>query len=270
MSPSYADIFDAVRKMELSDCVVILHSSLKSFGHVEGGADAVIDSFRNTGCTLIVPTFTYDCQLPPPEGRTILRNGVDSTWVVDRDKAAAYDPSEDRISRDMGAIPARILRRPERIRSGHPLNSFAGLGPRASELMGCQEPLNVFGPMKQIYLDPSARIVLAGVGLTKTTPVHYAEERSGRRLFRRWAKMSDGTEIEVEEGGCSEGFENLAPHVKAAETQTKVGKSLWRIFPFREFVDAIVQVLLQNPSITHCDNGNCARCNDAVRGGPLL
>ncbi|MGD0173759.1 MAG: AAC(3) family N-acetyltransferase [Anaerolineales bacterium] len=164
----------------------------------------------------------------------------------------------------------RILRRPERIRGGHPLNSFAGVGPRASELIGSQEPLNVFGPMKQIYLDLSARIVLAGVGLTKATTVHFAEERSGRRLFRRWAKMSDGTEIEVEEGGCSEGFENLAPYVKAAEKQTKAGESLGRIFSFREFLDAIVRVLLQNPSITHCEDGNCARCNDAVRSGPPL
>jgi len=106
MSPSQADIFNTVRKMELSDCVVILHSSLKSFGYVEGGADAIIDSFRNAGCTLIVPTFTYDCQLHPPPDRMILRNGMDSTYIAERDKAHAYDPNENRISRDMGAIPA--------------------------------------------------------------------------------------------------------------------------------------------------------------------
>jgi aminoglycoside 3-N-acetyltransferase len=270
MSPSYADILSTLRKMELSDCIVILHSSLKSFGLVEGGADAAIDSFRDAGCTLIVPTFTYECQLPPPEGRTILRNGMDSSYSVDRDKAQGYDPNENKISRDMGAIPARILHRPERIRGGHPLNSFAGLGPRASELMACQGPLNVYGPMKQILLDPKAVIVLAGVGLTKATPVHLAEERSGRRLFRRWAKMADGMEIEVEEGGCSEGFENLAPYVKAVERQAKVGDSLWRIFPLRGFIDAIVPVLRENPFLTHCDDENCARCNDAARGGPLL
>jgi hypothetical protein len=124
--------------------------------------------------------------------------------------------------------------------------------------------------MKQSYDDPAAYIVLAGVGLTKATPIHLAEERSGRRLFRRWAKMADGTELEVEEGGCSEGFENLAPYVKAVEKQTRVGESLWRIFPLRGFIDAIVPVLRENPSITHCENENCARCNDAVRGGPLL
>jgi aminoglycoside 3-N-acetyltransferase len=270
MSISSAEILSTVRKMKLSDCIAILHSSLKSFGSVGGGADAVIDAFRDAGCTLIVPTFTYECQLPPPQGQTILRNGMDSTYVVDRDKAQGYSPIENKISHDMGAIPARILRRPERIRGGHPLNSFAGLGPRASELMGCQEPLNVFGSMKQIYLDPAAVIILAGVGLTKATAVHYAEERSGRRLFRRWAKMSDGTEVEVEEGGCSEGFEKLAPFVSAVEKQARAGESLWRIFPLRGFIDAIVPVLRENPSITHCVDENCARCNDAARGGPLL
>jgi aminoglycoside 3-N-acetyltransferase len=114
------------------------------------------------------------------------------------------------------------------------------------------------------------------VGLTKATAVHYAEERSGRRLFRRWAKMSDGTEVEEEEeeeeeeGGCSEGFEKLAPYVKAVEKQTRPGESLWRIFPLRGFIDAIVPVLRENPFLTHCDDENCARCNDAAWGGPLL
>jgi aminoglycoside N3'-acetyltransferase len=267
---SRAEILAAVRQSGMADSVVCLHSSLKSFGRVEGGADAVIDAFVDAGCTLIVPTFTYECQIPPPPGRSIPRNGTSPKWIVERDKAEAYIPEDNRISGDMGAIPARILERPDRIRGNHPLNSFAGLGPRAAGLIAAQAPLNVYGPLKQMYLSPPAFLVLAGVNLTKATAIHFAEERSGRRLFRRWALLSGAADIEVEEGSCSEGFENLAPAVSGLEKRVQVGASLWRIYPFQEFVDAIVSAILQDPPITHCPDKDCARCNDAVRGGPLF
>jgi aminoglycoside 3-N-acetyltransferase len=170
----------------------------------------------------------------------------------------------------MGAIPARILERPTRIRGDHPLNSFTGLGSRAAELIAEQAPRNVYDPLKKIYLGPPAYLVLAGVDLTKATAIHLAEERSGRRLFRRWALAAGGAECEVEAGSCSEGFENLTPAVKGLEKQIMVGTSRWRIFPFTGFINAIVSAIQKNPSITHCADLDCARCNDAVQGGPLL
>jgi aminoglycoside N3'-acetyltransferase len=270
MALTAAEIQEAVGRTGLSDCVVILHSSLKSFGHVEGGADAVIDAFLNAGCTLIVPTFTYNCQVPPPPGWTIRRNGMNPNWIIEREKAEAFDRRDTRITRDMGAVPARILERPDRIRGVHPLNSFTGLGLQAAGLIAAQAPLNVYGPLKQIYLGPPAFLALAGVNLTKATAIHFAEERSGRRLFRRWALLSGAADIEVEEGGCSEGFENLAPIVSGLEKRVQIGASLWRIYPFKEFIDAIISAILLDPTITHCPDKDCVRCNDAVRGGPLF
>ena len=73
----------------------------------------------------------------------------------------------------------------------------------------------------------------------------------------------------MSEGGCSEGFENLAPALAHLEQRVTVGKSLWRIYPFREFVDAAAAEIRRDPSITHCGDPDCVRCNDAVKGGPL-
>jgi aminoglycoside N3'-acetyltransferase len=270
MPLAQAQILEAVEQAGLANRVVCLHSSLKSFGQVNGGAVAVIDAFLEAGCTLIVPTFTYASQVPPPSGWSLEQNGEIPNRFINREETEAFDRNGNQIVRDMGAIPARILLHPERVRGRHPTDSFTGLGPLAAGLIADQSPLNVYGPFKRIYAGPSARLVMAGVGLTAATAVHFAEEISGRRLFRRWGRLAGGMEIEVEEGGCSEGFENLTPAVASLEQRSVVGESPWRIYPFKEFIDALVPVLRANPSITHCSDPDCVRCNDAVKGGPLI
>jgi aminoglycoside 3-N-acetyltransferase len=271
MPLAQARILEAVGKSGLSNRVVCLHSSLKSFGRVEGGADAVIDAFLEAGCTLIVPTFTYACQVPAPPGWSLEQNGENPNRFANREPVEAFDRDGNQITREeMGAIPARILLRAGRMRGNHPTDSFTGLGPLAAGVIADQSPLNVFGPFKRIYAGPPARLLLAGVGLTAATAIHFAEELSGRRLFRRWGRLAGGTEIEVEEGGCSEGFENLAPAVASLEQRVVVEESLWRIYPFREFIDAAASAIRQNPAVTHCGDPACPRCNDAVKGGPLI
>ena len=264
-------IREAVERAGLTGRAVVLHSSLRSFGPVEGGPDAVIDAFLDAGCTLIVPTFTYECQTVPPAGAAILQNGVTPEWIASRVNIEGFDPAGVQISRsEMGSIPAQSLLRPERVRGFHPNDSFTGLGPRAAELMAAQTPMDVFGPFKKLHAGPPANLVLAGVGLTAATAIHLAEEFAGRRLFRRGGKLKNGMVMEAAEGGCSEGFENLAPALASLEKRTTVGRSLWRIYPFREFVDAAAAAIRADPTITHCADPHCERCNDAVRGGPIL
>ncbi|MDP9317017.1 MAG: AAC(3) family N-acetyltransferase [Chloroflexota bacterium] len=263
-----ADITQAIQATDLSNSIVCLHSSLKSLGHVEGGADTVIQAFLESGCTLIVPTFTYTCGVAP--ARWIPQNGLDMAGWRDTSEAQAYAPANPMIARDMGIIPARVLLTPGRHRGQHPLNSFTALGPRAKHLITAQAPLNVYGPLKQVYASNSAYLVLLGVDLTRATAIHYAEECAGRRLFRRWAKDVATGIVEVEVGSCSEGFNRLAPFVSWLERRVEVGTSVWRSYPFRQFIDQVTKAIRANPSITHCDDQQCVRCRDAVRGGPLL
>ena len=54
-------IIDALKKFEIEkDSVLLVHSSLKALGHIEGGADTVIDSLFATGPdgTLVMPTLS--------------------------------------------------------------------------------------------------------------------------------------------------------------------------------------------------------------------
>jgi len=267
----HPQLVQAIQALGLVDGVVCLHSSLKSFGRLDGGAGTLIRAFLDLGCTLVVPAFTYACALPPPPGRDIRQNG----WAAapggfDPQDFVPYDQNSAMVSReDMGAIPARLLQMDGRARGIHPLNSFAALGPLAHELVAAQTLLDVYGPLKALAAHPRAWLVLAGVDLTKATPIHLAEELSGRRLFRRWAGTVDGRIQEVAVGSCSEGFNRLAPSVQSIETRMTVGKSEWRVYPFGAFIDAATGAIVQDQNITHCDYPDCVRCNDAVRGGPL-
>ncbi len=262
-----SDLARAIRSSGLSKSVVALHSSLKSFGRLEGGPESLLQAFVRAGCTLLAPTFTYACEVSPQ--RDIRQNGLEPGFIVDVRHSIDFDQNASFLSPDMGSIPACLLQTAGRMRGHHALNSLTGLGPLAAAVIAEQSALNVYGPYKWLYDYPRAYLLLAGVNLTKATPIHFAEERAGRRLFRRWAREA-GAIIESETGGCSEGFENLEPGLRAIERRLYVGPSLWRIYPFREFVDRVSHAILANPAITHCDNPHCARCNDALRGGPLL
>jgi aminoglycoside 3-N-acetyltransferase len=267
---NYKDIKSAISELNLENSIICLHSSLKSFGYIENGADTLIQAFLDSGCTLVVPTFTYGCDVPPPSDKRYEQNSYDYDQKRDAGSAMTFDKNSDMVVKDMGAIPARILQYSSRVRGNHPLNSFTAIGPKAEEVIEGQSFLNVYGPFKKAYEECKAYIVLAGVDLTKATPVHYAEERAGRNLFRRWGKDVVNPCIEVEVGSCSEGFEKLSPVLAPIEERVFVGASQWRIFPFKPFIDTASEAIRNDQSITHCEDENCERCNHAVKGGPVL
>jgi aminoglycoside N3'-acetyltransferase len=271
-SVTATDLSAAIRILDLSGRPVCVHSSLRSFGWVEGGAATVVDALLGAGCTVMVPTFSESHgPVYPPEGRMLKQNAMsldfleetraDSSWRFSRD-SLAVDP-------DMGAISAEVLRRPGRVRGNHPRDSLSAVGPLAHELIDGQRPLDVFSPFRALA-GLGGAVVLMGVGLNRLTLLHEAERQAGRRCFRRWGRGPGGEVVECEEGGCSSGFENFAPFLAGIERQIRVGESLWRVLPTRETLIAAVKALQQNPTISHCDDPDCDRCADAIAGGPIL
>jgi aminoglycoside 3-N-acetyltransferase len=107
-----------------------------------------------------------------------------------------------------------------------------------------------------------------GVGLDKMTLLHLAEQEAGRHPFRRWANGPDGHPMEVEVGGCSDGFAKLEPILARLEQAGRVGQSLWRIFPALEALEAAARAIREDAAITHCGDPGCGRCRDALLGGP--
>ncbi|HEY3108147.1 MAG TPA: AAC(3) family N-acetyltransferase [Chloroflexota bacterium] len=262
----------AVRRLGLAGQPLCVHASLRSFGWVEGGAAAVVEALLDEGCTLIVPTFCWDAYaVDPLPHQQPARNGASYVAAPRRRPGSdrVYTPAVQELDRaEMGAIAAAVLAMPGRARGNHPLCSFGAVGPASGALVAGQAPLRVFAPLAAVAAAGGA-VVLMGVGLSKMTLLHLAEQRAGRLMFRRWANGPDGRPMEVEVGGCSEGFPRLEPALGWLEWRERVGGSVWRVYPAAETLDAAAVAIRAEPSITHCRRPGC-RCDDAVAGGPLL
>lgn len=264
-------IRQALNGLSLQGAVLCVHGSLRAFGSVEGGAEAVIEALLADGRTVMMPAFYYRSYQPVPAALQIPGNGMDPEEAPDPEyqPPIPYEPQNpSHIDKSMGILPATLLKRPETIRGDHPLNAFAAAGPLAQALMAPQTPMDPYAPYRLLDEMAQTWILLLGVGLDRTTPVHYGETLAGRHLFHRWGAYADGRVEETLVGSCSEGFPRLDPHVRDLETRTVVGASTWRLFPFHAFVHRIADVVKKNPDLTHCADPDCARCRDMVAGGP--
>jgi aminoglycoside 3-N-acetyltransferase len=263
------DLDDAVTHAGLTGRAVCVHSSLSSFGRVDGGAATVVDAFLDAGCTLLVPTFSWDAFAVTPAPRSMRphRNGTDYSWELKRDSGRAFTPASMEIDRDIGAIPRDVLGRRIGLRGNHPLCSFTAVGPLASRLVAGQTSEDVNAPLRALADAGGARVVLLGVSLTSMTLLHVAEQHAGRAMFVRWARDGRGV-TKVRAGGCSRGFDQLAPALASVERTTAVGRSRWRVFPARDALALATEAIARNPQITRCHVPDCERCIDAINGGP--
>ncbi|MCX4386466.1 AAC(3) family N-acetyltransferase [Micromonospora peucetia] len=252
----------------------MLHTSLRSFGTaIDGGADALLDALLKCGCTVMAPAFTEpQFGLPAPPDMRPARNGLDYTappmWNTCREDLP-YRIDCGLINDRLGVLPAVLIGRVGAVRGRHPLNSFAAIGPQAAELIDAQSPDDVYGPIRELA-DHDGRILLVGVGLDRMTALHLAEQRSGRRLFRRWARDEDGKVRMVEVGSCSEGFPQLEPLLDPLARSVVVGASHWRAYPARQVLAAATAAIAADQGITRCPDAECMLCRHAIVGGPVV
>ncbi|MFE7134420.1 AAC(3) family N-acetyltransferase [Streptomyces sp. NPDC057638] len=262
----------AVEALGLSGRPVLVHASLRSFGApLDGGADSLVDALLGAGCTVLVPAFTEPWHsVPPPASDRPARNGLDYTLPY-REAGHAlstpYAPDCGLVNPSLGVLPVTVVARPGTRRGRHPLNSFAALGPEAAALIDGQDPGDVYAPLRALA-ERGGRTLLIGVGLNRMTTLHLAEQRSGRRLFRRWARLDDGRIATVEVGSCSEGFPRLEPWLRPHARTTIVHGSRWHAYPVPEVLATIAPALAAAPTLTRC-SADCRACADATAGGPV-
>lgn len=155
-------IADGFRALGLeAGCSVLVHSSLRSFGPVDGGADAVIDGLLEalgSDGTLLVPTLTGHRGLSP-----------ENPPHIDLRSAPCWT----------GIIPETLRQRPGALRSVHPTHSCAALGARASDLTQGHHisptPCGITSPYFRNAL-AGGYIAMVGCTLTTCTTFHTVEE----------------------------------------------------------------------------------------------
>lgn len=156
--------------------VAFVHSSLRSFGYVEGGAEAVVQTLLNVlgpEGTLVVPIF-----------RRFFEEGEgDQVW--DRETSPSL----------MGRISETARTWPGARRSYHAPHPIAAIGPLAEDLTERhnESDFSFESPFSRL-LELNAWILLVGVSYNVCTMVHIIEERA-EVPYRRWIDLA-GTVVE--------------------------------------------------------------------------
>jgi aminoglycoside 3-N-acetyltransferase len=164
---------------------LLVHSSIKSIGEVEGGADTVLDAlseYMREGL-LVLPTHT---------------------WAYIKADNPKFHVEESPSC--IGILTELFRKRPGVIRSLHPTHSVAALGKEAEEFAAGNERFDTpcaRGSSWGKLLDRKAQIMLIGVDFRRNTFIHGIEEwldipgRITDTHEQLYTVLKDGTEISV-------------------------------------------------------------------------
>lgn len=185
-------ISEGLRKIGVKEGdVIIVHSSLSSFGWVCGGAQAIVESLFNVvgkNGTIVMPSQSGDLSDPinwcnPP---------VPKEWIDTIYKNMPAFNKEMTPSRSMGKVVEcfRALKSTER--SEHPQVSFVAngvLSKRITESHPLTPQFGINSPLGKLY-NLNAKVLLLGVGYNNCTSFHLAES-----LIDNMPKNKVGTSI---------------------------------------------------------------------------
>lgn len=170
------DILSGLEALGLSTGdTVLVHSSLSSFGLVEGGADTVIEALLRIvgshGC-VVMPTLTL---------------GASESPVV-------FDVRESPST--SGRITEVFRKRPDAHRSTHPTSSAAAVGYASKEITGWhgKTPCSLTSPYGQVYLR-GGHCLFLGATFGSNTMFHVAEELV-KPAYLRMAAFSDAIVVD--------------------------------------------------------------------------
>jgi aminoglycoside 3-N-acetyltransferase len=233
---------------------VVVHSSLRAFGRVEGGANTVIQALLDIvgpEGLLVAPTFSY--------------------FTV------RFDPKvEPGLT---GRIPETMRTWPGAVRSWHPTHSVVAIGADAEEF--CAGHHLVGGLALDSPLDRLAKqggyVLLLGVGHVANStvhvgeahvPVHYLDVPFRPDLPRHATVLVDGEEIAVpivDPPGCSRAFGAIERplRLRGAVVDGRVGRALSQLVRGRDVIDTTVALLREDQTALLCSDPLCYRCTEA-------
>ena len=137
---------------------ILIHSSMKAIGQVEGGADTVLDAW--------IEYFAQGLLLLPTH-----------TWKNVNTDAPVFNPKSTPSC--VGLLTNMFLKRPGVIRSLHPTHSMAGIGIGAEDYLKGEENNNTPctpGGCYDRLKECGGKILLVGVGHERNTYIHSVEE----------------------------------------------------------------------------------------------
>jgi aminoglycoside 3-N-acetyltransferase len=237
---------------------VILHSSFKSLGTVDGGPNTVIDALLDAVGPhghLLVPTFTYSLPM----------------WHVE-----PFDPKTSKAR--VGVIPDVLRQRTDAHRSFHPTHSVAVIGPHAEDIIRNHlhaTPLGADCPFDRMRKF-DAKILMLGTFQDTNSSLHLCEVLAGLPYVR--VAFTEGQDFEIawfinEDGqveytqifevpGCSRGFRVVEEPLRQVGVlrDVRVGPSVSQLLRLNDLVNAMKELLHADPTMLLCTHNDCGIC----------
>jgi aminoglycoside 3-N-acetyltransferase len=252
-------ILDSLRKIGFRrGDIFALHSSLKSLGYVEGGAETVVRAFQEAlgfAGALLMPTHTYSFPMwsKPP-----------------------YDKNESPSL--VGQITEVFRKMPHVSRSDHPTHSVAAWGRFSVELTRdalLYPPTGIGSPWHRFY-EAGGWILMLGTDLNACTMLHYCEAAAGVPYLD--VTFTKGLDYEVahrinERGeiveyilrqvpGCSRGFVKCEDYLreKGVLQDVYIADARSQLLDSRKMVEVMKEKLTRDPFYILCDLPECSIC----------
>jgi aminoglycoside 3-N-acetyltransferase len=233
---------------------IVMHSSLRSLGKVEGGANAVIGALLDVigpEGLLAAPAYTYS-------------NGY-------------FDPATD--SCKTGAIPDAMWKWPGAARSWHPTHSVTAIGHGAADVCADHHLRGAAGldsPFDRMAAR-GGKILLLGVGHNANSTIHVGESHAGVPFlhvpftpnpFKTATVITADGPLEVEmkqPSGCSKAFGAVERTLRerGQVRDGMVGLSLVQWMSAQDVINATVDILTADPGFLLCTDPACYRCTES-------
>jgi aminoglycoside 3-N-acetyltransferase len=267
MPVTAGEIADGLRQLGLGGgSSVLVHSSLSSFGYVEGGAEAVCQALTEVCGTVMMPAGTWDLTgVPAPPGLVRPHNAfwTAESWADFDDKlskATVFNPDAP-VDRWLGRVADVFRQTASPLRTAHPLFGYQAAGPEAERLLAAQSLDWPLGPIEALDGD----VLLLGVDHTSNTTIHLAEQYLGRSRFYRYAKTADGVWAEFPNiSGESHRFDDIEPLLRPVTREVQIGKARVRRVPKDAILDATRELILADPAALLCTDDPECRCAAAL------
>ena len=230
---------------------LVVHSSMRSLGPVEDGADGVVDTLLE--CIgpmglLVMPTFAWSKQFNPE-----------------------LTPSKT------GALTEVFRKRTQTVRSFHPTHSVAACGKDAIALCEdhhLQPALGKDSPLDRLAKKDGG-ILLIGVSHDRNSTIHIGEAYANvpyldiasinkPKYMTIYTPKPMVVELKMPPG-CSRGFNKIESVFKENNVveYLSIGSCLIQWVKSQDVIDITVRVLNEDPGYLLCEDKDCVHCTQA-------
>lgn len=230
-------------------CVLLVHTSFRQVGRLDGGPDALIDALLEavgSQGTLVMPSWIGDDEQP-------------------------FDPASTSVKEHLGIVADTFWRRPGVSRTKH-LSAMAAVGPRAEYITSASLVLPPHAEDSGIgrVHDSDGWVLLLGVDHDANTTIHLGELLGGAPYFQvnEIRVVVDGQARKIfygENDSCCLRFKEVGDWLRERGLQREgtVGNARAILVRARDVVETVVDHLKDDPCrFLHPRGSGCEECDE--------